>query len=48
VAGLKITFSNARLWRYVMASVGKFIDTGYILINENGLTFKAMDPSKTA
>ncbi len=45
---MKITFSNARLWRYVMASVGKFIDTGYILVNENGLIFKAMDPSKTA
>jgi DNA polymerase III sliding clamp (beta) subunit (PCNA family) len=48
VDGLRITFSNARLWRYLMASVGKFIDTGYILVNENGLVFKAMDPSKTA
>jgi len=45
---LRITFSDARLWRYVMSSVGKFIELGSLYISESGLSFKAMDPSRTS
>jgi proliferating cell nuclear antigen len=48
VSRLKVTFADARIWRYVMAAVGKFIEMGSLKVNDNGLVFKAMDPSRTA
>ncbi len=45
---MKLLFSDARIWRYLIAATGKFVELGVIKINENGLVFKAMDPSRTA
>lgn len=45
---MKLTFANARVWRYVMASVSKFIEFGLIVINDDGLIFKAIDPSRVS
>ena len=45
---MKITFSDARLWRYIMSAVGKFIEVGSLHVSESGLSFKAMDPSRTS
>ena len=45
---MKVTFSDARLWRYIMSAVGKFIELGSLYVSESGLSFKAMDPSRTS
>jgi len=45
---VRLTFANARVWRYVMSGVGKFIETGLLIVGDNGLTFKAMDPSRVS
>lgn len=45
---MKLTFSNARVWRYAMAAIGKFIESGVMIVNNDGLLFKAMDPSRVA
>jgi len=46
---VKVTFADARIWRYIIASASKFIETAIININPNeGLTLKALDPSRTA
>lgn len=45
---MRLTFSNARVWRYVMAGIGKFIESGLITINHEGLAFRAIDPSRVS
>ncbi len=45
---MRITFANARVWRYVMGSISKFVEVGLMIVNDDGLTFKAMDPSRVA
>ncbi|HDN02130.1 MAG: hypothetical protein DRO10_02370 [Thermoprotei archaeon] len=48
VLQLRISFADARLWRYVTAATAKFIETAILKVNGEGLWFRAMDPSKTA
>ncbi|MEM2444218.1 MAG: hypothetical protein QW596_00840 [Sulfolobales archaeon] len=45
---MRITFSDARVWRYVMAGVGKFIESGLAILNSDGFIFKAIDPSRVS
>lgn len=45
---MKITFSDARIWRYIMSAAGKFVEMGILRIDDSGLVFKAMDPSRTS
>lgn len=45
---MRLTFNNARVWRYVMGGAGKFVESGMLIINDYGLLFKAMDPSRVA
>lgn len=45
---MKLLFADARIWRYLLAAAGKFVETGALEINSNGLKLKAMDPSRTA
>ncbi len=46
---MKLMFSDARIWRYVVSALSKFIDYAQIKVGpESGLIMKAMDPSKTA
>ncbi len=47
--GVRVTFADARIWRYIIASASKFIETAIIKVNpEDGLSLKALDPSRTA
>ncbi len=45
---MKLLFADARLWRYLIAATGKFVEVGLLEVNDDGLKFKAMDPSRTA
>ncbi len=45
---MSVSFGSARLLRYIIASAAKFSETAVIEIGEEGITFKSMDPSKTA
>jgi len=45
---LKLLFADARIWRYLMAAAGKFVEMGILEINNDGLKFRAMDPSRTS
>ncbi len=46
---VKVTFADARIWRYIIASASKFIETAVIKISpDEGLSLKALDPSRTA
>ncbi len=46
---VKITFADARIWRYITTSASKFIETAVIKISpDEGLSLKALDPSRTA
>ncbi len=45
---MKIVFADARIWRYIISSASKFIESGILTVNDEGLSFKAIDPSKTA
>jgi len=48
VTDLEITFSDARVWRYIFSAASKFMDSLLLTVNEEGLTAKGIDPSKTA
>ena len=41
-------FSDARVWRYIISSTSKFIDSVLLKADNKGLTLKGIDPSKTA
>ena len=43
---MRITFADAKTWRYVIRSISKFIETGVAKVTEDGFRFKALDPSK--
>ncbi len=45
---MKISFANARVWRYIMVGVSRFIEFGLLTVDEEGLTFKAIDPSRVS
>ncbi len=45
---MKLTFADARVWRYIIAGVSKFIEFGLMTVSEEGLTFKAIDPSRVS
>ncbi len=45
---MRLTFADARIWRYIIASASKFIESVIIEVNDNELTLKALDPSRTA
>ncbi len=45
---MKLLFADARLWRYLIAATGKFVEVGLLEVSSEGLKFKAMDPSRTA
>ncbi len=46
---VKVTFADARIWRYIITSASKFIETAIIKVNpDEGLLLKALDPSRTA
>ncbi len=43
---MKITFFDARVWRYLISAISKVIEEGvFIVVPENGFRFRAMDPS---
>ncbi len=48
VYAVKITFADARIWRYIISATSKFIEAGYFEIGDEGFKFKALDPSRTA
>ena len=48
VCAVKITFADARIWRYIISAASKFIEAGYFEVSEDGFKFKALDPSRTA
>jgi len=43
---LHLRFSDARTWRYMMASIEKILDDGVFVANEEGLMLRALDPSR--
>lgn len=45
---MRLTFASARVWRYIIAGVSKFIEFGLITVDEGGLAFKAIDPSRVS
>jgi len=43
---LKITFFDARVWRYLISAISKVIEEGVFIVDpEKGFRFRAMDPS---
>ncbi len=42
---MKLLFFDARVWRYTISAIGKIIEEGVFVINQDGLRLKAMDPS---
>lgn len=42
---MKLLFSDARVWRYVVSAIGKIIEEGVFVVNEEGFRLRAMDPS---
>ncbi len=45
---MKVTFADARVWRYTISAMSKFIDTALLVLNNDHLSVKGIDPSKTA
>lgn len=43
---MKFRFGSAKTWRYVISSISKVIDEGVFVFSEDGVKFKAIDPSK--
>ena len=43
---LHLRFTDARTWRYTMASVEKILDDGVFVANGEGLMLRALDPSR--
>ncbi len=42
----KLVFFDARVWRYLISAISKVIEEGVFIVSpEEGLTFRAMDPS---
>ena len=42
---MKLVFFDARVWRYVVSAISKIIEEGAFIVDNEGLRFKAMDPS---
>lgn len=42
---VKLEFSDARTWRYMVASIEKIIDEGVFIVNSEGLSLRALDTS---
>ncbi len=42
---VKLEFSDARTWRYMVASIEKIIDEGVFVVNSEGLSLRALDTS---
>ncbi|MCD6324030.1 MAG: hypothetical protein J7L55_02855 [Desulfurococcales archaeon] len=45
---MKVTFADARVWRYTITAMSKFIDTAVLTATDDFLSVKGIDPSKTA
>lgn len=45
---VKLTFYDARVWRYIIGSIKKIITEGVFIINEEGLHMRTMDSSHIA
>jgi len=43
---LRLQFSDARTWRYIIASIEKVLDEGVFVAGEDGLRFRALDPAR--
>ena len=41
----KVTFANARVWRYMMNAIGKIVEEAACTFTKEGLRLRAMDPS---
>lgn len=41
----KVTFSDARTWKYLMTAMSKIIEEGVLKFTEEGVFLRAMDPS---
>ncbi len=48
MAKIRFRFRDARVWRYMMASVEKIIDEGVFVASEEGLRLRALDTSHVA
>ncbi len=42
---MKLLFFDARVWRYTISAIGKIIEEGVFVVNQEGLRLRAMDPS---
>ncbi|MCE4599443.1 MAG: proliferating cell nuclear antigen (pcna) [Desulfurococcales archaeon] len=42
---LRLVFSDARTWRYMVASIEKILDEAVFIANEEGLSLRALDTS---
>lgn len=42
---MRLLFFDARVWRYVISAIGKIIEEGVFVVNNEGFRLKAMDPS---
>lgn len=43
---MKMVFFDARVWRYLISAISKVIEEGVFIVDpDEGLTFRAMDPS---
>lgn len=42
---MRLSFFDARAWRYVVSAISKVIEEGVFVIDEGGLKLRAMDPS---
>ncbi len=45
---LSFTSPDASIWRYIVSSASKFVETGLMILKPEELIIKAMDPSRTA
>jgi len=43
-----IRFQDARTWRYIISSMEKIIEEGVFIADQDGLSFRALDPSRVA
>lgn len=46
--GVRFHFSDARTWRYMVASIEKIIDEGVIVASSEGVSLRALDTSHVA
>ncbi len=42
---MKLSFFDARIWRYIVSSISKIIEEGVFVASEEGFSLRAMDPS---